>query len=510
MGNVKPSELDSASIAAFQNVLLTSRFKAGLFNNSLGKTPYFISERKQFIVPGYSTLLYAGVRIIINGDGPNPTLDKTLSVADYKNGFVTFKPSDNSWAVRDYSSTTFPEDEILIATYFNYGKSHSIIGSGIKSNSETRPFAQKVAQAVFWEKFINYISDGTNNRFCFSSAPDVHESFDSLRRYNHLFSDLSYLVGKVKFHAVQGDIMAGGGTKAEFMAQLATFMDYHIGDVTPVPLFVGAGNHDFNSDIAGVGVRDADVVLTNEEFYDSITGDAVTAYSFVVDAANPKGNYYYYDFTTEKIRVVMLNQYVYPETTTDGDRDFTPMYPLHGIRGYERYGEAQLNWVVNHALNVPDADYHVIILTHDVLTSTVYQENNSCLIAILNAFEAGSAVSYECPAEAGMSGYTIAGDFNEINGFAGVVACCVHGDGHVSMNGTLPGSTILTIGVTSAQPAMLTENRVIGSPTEDMVDFFIIDKIARTIRVVRYGATLVRDEPLSVTADRFLTTPLEY
>ena len=93
--------------------------------------------------------------------------------------------------------------------------------------------------------------------------------------------------------------------------------------------------------------------------------------------ADPYGDYCYFDMTDEKVRVVVLN-------------GFNSSMEL--ANGLERQviGDAQLSWVTNTALNVPDiTDWCVLFITH--LHPTEYLDNGTVKgngIAFYNAIEA--------------------------------------------------------------------------------------------------------------------------
>lgn len=75
-------------------------------------------------------------------------------------------------------------------------------------------------------------------------------------------------------------------------------------------------------------------------------------YVTVRNSADPYGDYCYFDMTDEKIRVVILNGFNSSTTTANGLEQ-------------QVIGTAQMSWIINTALNVPDiATWGVIFITH--------------------------------------------------------------------------------------------------------------------------------------------------
>ena len=93
--------------------------------------------------------------------------------------------------------------------------------------------------------------------------------------------------------------------------------------------------------------------------------------------ADPYGDYCYFDMTDEKVRVVVLN-------------GFNSSMELANGLEQQVIGDAQLSWVTNTALNVPDiTDWRVLFITH--LHPTEYLDNGTVKgngIAFYNAIEA--------------------------------------------------------------------------------------------------------------------------
>lgn len=119
------------------------------------------------------------------------------------------------------------------------------------------------------------------------------------------------------------------------------------------PFLTVIGNHDAgstNSPTTSYTTQAsliAKFITPNIEFADLANGE-------YTEGANC---YYYKDFSTYKIRLIVLNQYDYP------DADAVEKETLDYRRGFAFYSQAQISWLISTLASTPN-DYHVIVCLH--------------------------------------------------------------------------------------------------------------------------------------------------
>lgn len=226
-----------------------------------------------------------------------------------------------------------------------------------------------------------------------------------------------------------------------------------------------------------------------------------------------ENTYYYKDFSSQKIRIIVINQYEYPpDIITDGDNK-TFVY----ARGNECYSQAQISWFCNVLLNTP-SDYGVIIALHSfpawmlidsdsVLTSsTVDSSNTGRLIEYSNGFIIEEIVN------AWINGislaktwlYTVSGSYGEginvnidfSNRGAGEFISYIGGHWHMSIlshthNHGQPMYTVECAGLSSAQQG--DTPRKAGTMSEDCFAVFAVDRSLKTVKIFQIGAHYTKD-----------------
>lgn len=185
----------------------------------------------------------------------------------------------------------------------------------------------------------------------------------------------------------------------------------------PDKLVFCEGNHDRNA----VSPR-----LTKTEFYNVVyrqTKDKNIVWGSKENA------YYYRDFPTYKIRVIVLNVY---EHMYDNDK-----YD----EGKCGYSNTQLEWLANKALQTLE-DWSVIVLTHDSPIEMAYngaanQNNAMQLVQILEAFKDGNniAVQYTDERNSGLFSVNVTTAFSTPGTLIAVLSGHAHCDDAKKVNG---------------------------------------------------------------------------
>lgn len=195
--------------------------------------------------------------------------------------------------------------------------------------------------------------------------------------------------------------------------------------------------------------------------------------------------YFYKDYPSKKIRLIVLNSFDFPETVNE---DGTYKYNFLKDSAYRN---SQLNWLANSALMLPNNDWQVVIYTHCPLPGTfeiaagsstpLSQTNSESLIKIINAFQAGSNLEINDDGEFPVilnANYTAQGKGTVIS----LISGHIHQDGQMNYRGINcieTGSSFCYSGDTG---------RVVNTETEDLWDLYEIDSVNRSIRIMRFGA----------------------
>jgi len=215
---------------------------------------------------------------------------------------------------------------------------------------------------------------------------------------------------------VNGDIISNVGTptKANAIWILEQCAAYIL--TFPVDLFFTVGNHDYNSEDS----KSADIVLSKQDLYDAVFSVMRTNIPDIVMPENK--NYWYKDYIHDdyKIRYIGLDVTDWPEII-DGDGNYT--YGHTGtVSGTEMgyLSQYQIEWLCDEALNLPSADYHVILNNH----------NGQIPWDIVNAFVNNTSVNYVVDEGDVNLDFSVNRDFSIINGFAGVFVANFKGHTH--------------------------------------------------------------------------------
>lgn len=310
------------------------------------------------------------------------------------------------------------------------------------------------------------------DRFVFGSYTDVHQYFTRLMGFQRFVNIIS---SYVKCNIVQGDIIGESNTKANALSICQGFAELTLGfDVDTLPCI---GNHDINAYYG----NSVNLVLSKQEQRDNILNLAMAKTENTVFPSTSVC-YYYKDYVTSsyKIRVIVLDQYETPETSTGGIYEYTMYQSKH-------YSNTQLNWLCNTALNLPDSDYHVILVNHEGLSSpSTYNDSYLVLKEIIDAFAIQGTVSMSD--NTNNFEYNVVADFSSINGFNGNFVMCLYGHIHepdvskITINGR-QYNNIRTI----ATGKVYGYNKYENTGTEESASILIVDTMLKRIFILRYG-----------------------
>lgn len=248
-----------------------------------------------------------------------------------------------------------------------------------------------------------------------------------------------------------------------------------------MPAFILKGNHDgnYNHKVAEMNLTS---VITDKEWsavYDKIVPD-------YGENRNTGANYFYKDFDDKKIRLIGLDTYDLPETTNG---DGSMKYNRFNTSGLQ---QAQLNWLANTALQVPEGTT-VVISMHHPIDGTLATDsdvnkviNHDILMQIINDFVAGKSNSIS--GKVGDVPVKIDYTFKGAGTIAALLSGHFHTDGNVVKNGINFIQTRCSLG---SGDNVIGDKRIkeyIDTPLEDAFDIVTIDTTAKTIDLKRVGA----------------------
>ena len=329
----------------------------------------------------------------------------------------------------------------------------------------------------------------SSKQFCILMGADFHS--DATR----LTSMVEYLNAIDAFDAgiCLGDI---GSWEKD-----ATFYTTAISN-TQKPFLTVIGNHDaaegntLSKAYTNISDLVAKFITPNIQYADLASGEYTSGKS-----------YYYKDFSTYGIRLIVLNNYEYPT-----DNDGTNFLYHHG---WECWSQDQVDWFISTLNNTPTT-YGVIVAAHFVPTSmamdktgiwtsatmqynswspdtTLISADKSMLAEIVDAWIDGSTLSktYSFDVTGGTwSGITVSADFSSRG--SGEFIAWIGGHLHMSLLGTIYGYTDQHVyladcsGVGSSLQG--DTPRKVGTRSEDALCVLSVDRTNKTVKLLRIGA----------------------
>ncbi|NXZ96788.1 BppU family phage baseplate upper protein [Lactobacillus salivarius] len=238
-------------------------------------------------------------------------------------------------------------------------------------------------------------------------------------------------------------------------------------------LFMLPGNHD-----SGVGQTPklvAEDAMTEHDLKNAYH----TVKPLYGEVRNGDSLYFYKDLTDKKVRVIGLNSSDMP-WTTDNQGNY-----VHNRLEEAGFGVAQLKWLVNVALKLPDNSWQVVFFFHHPLsTGTFY--NAQALIDIIKAFKNGGSVVINRSDVDDMQIVGLKADFTTQG--AGTVIGVFNGHYHAdSQDLTTLNGTPIVITDASLSNSIGEQLERRNTPNEDCWETISIDTNARTIHCYRFG-----------------------
>lgn len=222
------------------------------------------------------------------------------------------------------------------------------------------------------ERQIAVGSDGTS----FGLVGDFHFTCNTLHAPALLEKILEECA--IPYFIQGGDIVSGMGvvTPENLIREIVTVRKLFHRIESKMLLTIG--NHD-----------PAYSLFPGEGYAQSLTKEQLYEYMFRFQAQypgrvfGPAGTYFYADDVCHKMRYVILNSHDTP--TDELKEDGRPIYPKMWNIGM---CQEQIDWFAHTALKVPDAEWTVVICTHEpyCLYGENHHHNRSLLLGIIDAF----------------------------------------------------------------------------------------------------------------------------
>ena len=296
----------------------------------------------------------------------------------------------------------------------------------------------------------------------------------------------------IPFVAISGDIMsqATHGTAAAVLAEYDA-MDDVLAPIDRDKLVYGKGNHDGSyytangvSYLKNIGCKQIYNVMFRRQALDRTRvfgGD---------------GSYFYVDDSASKVRLIMLNAH------TDGDSSVDANgYAVYNSQKNGVYGTAQLAWLADVALDVPDG-WGIVLIAHQPIIDS---KDKDILNGILKAYAAKTSYAGSVNVADDYWGIGAVDDtYNKVSAsvnFAdskGEILAMFAGHKHQDLvyGATDYGYACPVIVITTAgadvRGANLNYPRAVGTATETAMDIVTIDRLNKKIYCTRLGAGVDR------------------
>lgn len=238
-------------------------------------------------------------------------------------------------------------------------------------------------------------------------------------------------------------------------------------------LFMLPGNHD-----SGVGQTPklvAEDAMTEHDLKNAYH----TVKPLYGEVRNGDSLYFYKDLTDKKVRVIGLNSSDMP-WTTDSQGNY-----VHNRLEEAGFGLAQLKWLADVALKLPDNSWQVVFFFHHPLSSSTFY-NAQALIDIIKAFKNGGSVVINRSDVDDMQIVGLKADFTTQG--AGTVIGVFNGHYHAdSQDLTTLNGTPIVVTDASLSNSIGEQLGRRNTVNEDCWETISIDTNARTIHCYRFG-----------------------
>lgn len=493
------TDLSGVPITAEECGLVMENATPAQFTADIGKALYDVQWGFGYISKGnYPKVL----------DSVNCIYSDFIDVSGY-DSFSISCPSDFWFRV-----FLFGEDQTLIGTFPAKQSSTTIVtGDNIKYIRLNLEIYETTGEQIplnsrYLFKASSYVymeSGNANNETHVTDiktkyAEDMKIALAARRKYNDNDAQLPTFIHVTDIHG-DGGRFANACEIAEFMQATAvlntgdTAENYGDDDVSFIEQAVTAndltylvclGNHDT--------ARYADDLV-----YDKYIAPFAVAQGYTMDTNVEKPTYFYKDFADQKLRVLSINQFQNNTST--------------GATTNMHFTQEQIDFIAASLLSTP-ADYGVVIIMHTPekkpVVSNGYEKffgedsgwfetglNISPIAEIVDAFISGTSINKTYNNKTGTTpaSFTVNADFSAKNSGVEFI-CYITGHLHRDCIHYVPNTTNKQLVLNETCTGLTSEGnlpRVYGTSTEDAFNVYCIDRINKSVKVVRIGSNMPCD-----------------
>ena len=377
-----------------------------------------------------------------------------------------------------------------------------IASVGTSSESVTVPayWETMVAEKTATVKALQ--TAGGKNCVSFVWASDTHIPDNHIGQTTHIGKVMAKMLDncEIPFAMISGDI----GTRAAYdteekLLSTQAKIPQHLAPLWGTDrLLMALGNHDgcwgLKKDASGNIIASYRNQFNPERMWQVyFRGQALDFRRVFSD----DGLYFFVDNTTQKTRFIVLNSHFGGEYAEDENG-----WAVNNRFSTSCYGQAQLDWLANVALDMPEG-YGAVITAH-APPNINYNVDRMQLIGIINAYY--NKTTFEGSYTAGKDGWTnstVSVDFTDAKGeILAMFAGHVHGDSVDTTTLACPLITILSAGAKANEPySEPTPSRASGTETETSFDVVTINRSTGKIYCTRVGGGADRVIPEEPTPD---------
>ena len=352
-------------------------------------------------------------------------------------------------------------------------------------------------KSAVW-KITGYQNEGGVDVFTFGFITDTHTHETS----NGNFAKLMKRVMddcKIPLCLHGGDYIVGSAIiSKENLIKQHLRNDYIFRNIED-RLLTAQGNHESVFGVNG----NYDSNLTNAEIYNYVFRKNQSKLGIEF---GDTGTYFYKDIPAQKVRYIVLNCYEF-ETEMDENQVVISNNKLRT----SKFGADQLTWLANTALDVPEG-YVAVICSHNApyrrtdvpqawLSETTFMIDCEVTLGIINAYRNKTSYTYTGTLGTGtvLENYSLSFDFAQRKG---EIACWVSGHTHMDGIFDIEGLKVVVTANCSSHIAVTdAPEKVSGTDTEYIMDFFCVNKSSKECNVVRLGATLEKGDGTTIVAN---------
>lgn len=399
------------------------RFRGRVYNeDGISKVGFILAPEKLITGAGYTllTLDNAAACQAVKADATGIIYDRTDAYTDYQ---VLLTGMDNLLGVDiqcrmyiEYSDGTVKYADAATLSY------NSLIAKMNKTYRGITDYYNEEYENLR-DKLITSQADG---KFSFIMLTDTHIDYtksvsDSEYWYTSSYYVERYVIQReiatiielantsdVDCVILGGDLIHGTSSYANSKADLQYFADMF--SKCKVPVYVNRGNHD-NNDYHGIPCP-ISYIIDQEDWTDTIL-DPLARGTAVHDANDSKSTYYYVDFADKNTRLIVLDPYNYPVTTSDG------YYCDMRAEAWAGMEDAQLKWLATVALDAEKQGWTYVLSAHAPIYGPETFRNSALVRNIVEAFNNKTSVT--------VNGWTV--DYTNTDG---TIPFSVSGHTHVS------------------------------------------------------------------------------